>query len=166
VANLKGLLPRKYSDISGQRFGKLLALWPVASLGHVMLWAVQCDCGTVKTARSCNLHSGTATSCGKHNTYIKHGHARAKKSTPEYRAYCSAKCRCENHHDPRYPRYGSRGIKFKFASFQEFFSALGPRPPKMTLDRIDNDGNYEAGNVRWTTRLENARNKSRRKWLP
>lgn len=89
---------------------------------------------------------------------IKHGHARPGKRSPEWNCYTNAKQRCTNPKDPRFYCYGARGIKFKFASFKEFFSALGSRPSGAILDRIDNDGHYEAGNVRWVDRSESAKN--------
>lgn len=70
-----------------------------------------------------------------------------------------AKSRCQNLQLPCWPDYGGRGIEFRFTSFEEFYICLGPRPPGYTLDRIDNDGHYEKGNVRWATRQEQNLNK-------
>jgi hypothetical protein len=73
-------------------------------------------------------------------------------NTPEYEAYYSARNRCNSTNATKYLSYGGRGIKFKFVAFDEFFRAVGPRPsPQHSLDRIDNNGNYEVGNVRWST---------------
>jgi hypothetical protein len=58
-----------------------------------------------------------------------------------------------------YRYYGGRGIKFLFTSFEQFLAELGPRPSGMSLDRIENDGNYEPGNVRWATRSEQVQNR-------
>lgn len=77
-------------------------------------------------------------------------------NTPENWAYKGAKRRCA---DPTYGNYGGRGIKFLFKSFSEFYAHIGPRPEGMTLDRIDNDGHYEIGNVRWATRSQQNRNR-------
>lgn len=68
---------------------------------------------------------------------------------PEYHAYRNAKQRCNNPKSPKWADYGGRGIKFLFTSFEQFMSELGPRPKGKVLDRENNDGNYEAGNVRW-----------------
>jgi hypothetical protein len=69
----------------------------------------------------------------------------------EWRAYYDAKNRCTNPNCEDFPNYGGRGIKFLFTSFEEFFAEVGKRPRKMRLDRIDNDGHYEKGNVQWAT---------------
>ena len=78
----------------------------------------------------------------------------------EHNAYNNARKRCNLKTDRKYPIYGARGIEFRFKSFKEFFELLGEKPsPKHQFDRIDNNGHYEAGNVRWATREENQRNK-------
>lgn len=91
--------------------------------------------------------------------------ARKKKlQWPEYSSYSSARNRCNNPHCPRYECYGGRGIKFLYTSFEQFIADVGRKPtPKHSLDRINNDGNYEPGNCRWATLSEQARNKSRYK---
>lgn len=89
--------------------------------------------------------------------------------SPEYAAFTGAFQRCTDSRHPRWLRYGGRGIEFRFASFAEFFTELGPRPLGKTstgkslysLDRYPNpDGHYEKGNVRWATSSEQERNKS------
>jgi hypothetical protein len=78
---------------------------------------------------------------------------------PLYAVYHAAKDRCENPNNPRYHCYGGRGIRFRFTSFPEFLAALGPRPDGLTLQRINNDGHYEPGNVCWATYKEQALNR-------
>jgi hypothetical protein len=85
----------------------------------------------------------------------QHGMSR----TPEYRAFIDAKSRCTNPRVRSYTRYGARGISFLFTSFEQFFEEVGVRPEGMSLDRKDNNGNYEPGNVHWATSTEQARNK-------
>lgn len=76
--------------------------------------------------------------------------------TVEHTAFVSARCRCKNLKDSR---YGGRGIKFLFPNFNLWFFCLGPRPsPKHSVDRINNDGHYEPGNVRWATAKEQRQN--------
>jgi len=88
----------------------------------------------------------------------KHG----AKSTPEYAAYMSAKGRCNNPRNRSYKDYGGRGIKFLFTSFGQWLAEIGPRPSSAhSHDRIENDGNYEPGNVRWDTKDHQAQNRRR-----
>jgi hypothetical protein len=89
------------------------------------------------------------------NPNFKHGLSR----TPEDRAFVNAKFRCRNPNAPNYAYYGGRGIEFRFKSIQDLIDDIGRRPsPDHQLDRIDNDGHYEAGNVRWATREEQQNN--------
>lgn len=83
-------------------------------------------------------------------------------NTPEYRAWKDLKKRCNNKNIPCFHRYGGRGISVCeewASSFMAFYDHIGPRPGKnYSVDRIDNDGNYEPGNVRWATRKEQVEN--------
>ncbi len=101
-----------------------------------------------------SIHAGRIT---------RHGHACRGETTPEYRAFLAAKNRCNNPRYGGYENYGGRGVRFLFISFEEFFAELGPRPPGLTLDRKNNDGDYRPGNIRWATRSEQNRNQRQRK---
>lgn len=82
---------------------------------------------------------------------------------PEYAIYRGAKKRCENPGRKEYKHYGGRGIEFRFASYPEFIEAVGRRPSAdLTLERLDNNGHYEKGNLAWRTRSEQLKN--RRRW--
>ena len=88
------------------------------------------------------------------------------RRTPENSAFRSAKCRCENPRHRQFKDYGGRGIKFLFSSFDEFLAELGLRPsPQHELDRINNEGNYEKGNVRWVTRRQSLINRRATRWV-
>ena len=92
---------------------------------------------------------------------------RWRSQSPEYRAYMDAKSRCINPNKKNYHRYGGRGIEFRFESFDEFFVLVGFRPEGKSLDRINNDGHYEKGNVRWASVAEqnaNKHKKAKHKW--
>lgn len=78
--------------------------------------------------------------------------------TTEYHSYNAAKRRCTVPTTHNYRYYGDRGIQFKFSSFEEFLKHLGPKPKGYQLDRINPEGNYEPGNVRWQPRAESQRN--------
>lgn len=73
--------------------------------------------------------------------------------------YYEAKRRCTNPKHKRFKDYGGRGIEFNFVSYEQFITHLGPRPPNFELDRIDNDGHYEIGNVRWVDFSTQQKNK-------
>jgi len=86
---------------------------------------------------------------------------RWREKHPEKALYLQARkrCRCPSRH-PYWKNYGGRGIEFRFDSFEQFYSELGPRPsPLHSIDRIDVDAHYEPGNVRWATASEQATNR-------
>jgi hypothetical protein len=151
-------------DLTGRRFGRLKVLARNRPTKPGWLWNCLCDCGSPHIAKTGNLTSGKTQSCG----CLKSELLEAKNATlgllfknnkREYHAFWHAKNRCENPADSAYKHYGRRGIKFLFASLAEFLDHIGPRPSsKHSLDRIDNDGNYEPGNVRWATMKQQANN--------
>ena len=79
----------------------------------------------------------------------------------ESRAYSNAIQRCTDPMHPYFARYGGRGIEFRFKSFDEFIQHIGAKPSaNLSLDRINNDGHYEIGNVRWATQEQQLANRS------
>jgi hypothetical protein len=101
---------------------------------------------------------------GKPSHWRTHNMTRINgKHTPEFAAYIMAKDRCSNLNSQAWKNYGGRGIEFRFKSFTEFYLELGPRPNGLTLDRINNDGHYEIGNVRWATRSQQQSNQRRQR---
>lgn len=90
---------------------------------------------------------------------FRHGEAIPGHPTPEYTAYINARDRCTNPRHRDFKNYGGRGIKFRFKSVHQFLAEVGRKPsPEFVLDRIDNDGHYEVGNLRWATRSESQKN--------
>lgn len=159
----------------GDRFGRLTIVGSSKEvLWHVKrtVWLLACDCGKqVKTTKNC-LVSGNTKSCGcLHREIVSasaaanavHGHARAGRHTPEYISWNAMKNRCENEKAHSYSDYGARGIRVHESwrtSFETFLNDVGPRPgPRHQLGRIDNEGNYEPGNVKWETAKENCNNR-------
>src|ERR1700692_827355 len=75
--------------------------------------------------------------------------------TPEYLAFMNAKARCLNPNDPHWKNYGGRGIEVRLTGIQQMIDAIGRKPaPHLTLDRKNNDGHYEVGNLHWATRKQ------------
>lgn len=90
----------------------------------------------------------------------KHGETANNKTSAEYKCYFSALDRCRNPKRKDYKYYGGRGIEFRFTSFSEFLNEIGRKPsPDYSIERIDVNGHYEKGNVRWATKQEQSRNK-------
>ena len=166
-----GNLPMKPIDLTGQKFRRLIVIERIANRGKNVMWLCRCECGKRVIVRSDHLKSGDTLSCGcyqKERTSkitLKHGQARRRLAggkTSEYKSWQNAKSRCFNLGDRGYKNYGGRGIMMCPEwrdNFEMFFAHIGYCPSGLTLDRIDNNGNYEPGNVRWATWSEQRRNR-------
>jgi hypothetical protein len=155
-------------DLIGKRVGNYVVQW----LGRdeddgSLWWNCLCDCGNEFPLKRSDILYGAAQNCGckqlprarvssgkkyPNDKYISIG-----KPTAELRTYNGAKSRCTQLDNSC---YGGRGIQFRFNSFEEFLTEIGKRPSSLhSIDRIDNDGHYEKGNVRWATTKEQAANR-------
>lgn len=153
------------SDRIGQRFGRLVVLetWRPVDKQNAKA-RCRCDCGVQKDFQLSNLITGRTRSCGclykevRGQQSFKHGACH----TPEYNSWATMRQRCLNEQNTSFRHYGSRkiGICERWNDFSAFLEDVGPKPsPSHSLDRIDPNGNYEPGNVRWATKKEQARNR-------
>lgn len=147
------------TDITGRIYGKLIVLRLAGKRGRHYHWLCQCDCGGTSVVDVASLNAGRTKSCGcSAGAQPTHG----KFGTRVYNAWCSMLQRCLNPNSPNYRYYGKRGISVcqRWETFDKFLIDMGEPQSGQSLDRIDNDGNYEPGNCRWTTTKRQRRNTS------
>ncbi len=159
-----------FRDRTGDRYGRLVVTGLSARIErrengcYVRFWNCRCDCGNEVEVCSGNL-TGHTQSCGCfkaeriHEGTFKHGLIH----TPEYWAWHAMQRRCYDKKDKGYKNYGARGIQVCdrwINSFNDFISDMGMKPhPRYSIERVDNDGNYEKSNCVWGTKLQQNRNR-------
>lgn len=152
---------RQAKDHTGQKYGLRTVLGRDWTRKDRCIWRWRCVCGKEGSAEASALRATRSCGCNLH--LKKPGRKRKSGESPEYQAWASIRDRCFNPKTRGYENYGGRGITMHpdwVNDFSEFLSHVGRRPsPTHQLDRIDNNGHYEPGNVRWTTRKQNNRNR-------
>lgn len=169
------LRPQPQSPLQGQRFGRLVVTGqgaPYQCPSTKWRYATSiclCDCGQVKTVRDTALKFGHTRSCGclyreaMRTQNVVHGHLANGKTSKTWLSWRLMRARCFNPTCKDFRNYGGRGITVckRWELFSNFLADLGEQPRGLSLDRINNDGNYEPGNCRWATRAQQARNTRR-----
>ena len=149
----------RFQDLTGRTLGR----WYVIGChsnnrqGHA-LWLCRCECGTEKIVSGSNLRSGESTQCRRCGRKT-HG----QSGSPEHVTWKAMLARCKSH-----PRYQGRGITVcdRWLTFENFFADMGPKPSLAhSIERINNEGNYEPDNCQWATPKEQSRNKRNNRLL-
>jgi len=157
-------------DVTDMRFGRLVVTGRAPNVGGKAAWLCRCECGNTRNVIGTLLRTGKTKSCGCWkaerigNDRRRHG----LTDSPEHLAWMRMRARCSNAKLVGYKNYGGRGISVceRWMLFENFLSDMGLRPsPKHSIDRINNDGNYEPSNCRWAERSVQIRNRRMTKML-
>lgn len=154
-------------DLTNQKFNRLTVICDSGKRSHgAVLWNCKCDCGNIVDVKSRNLITGGTKSCGcllkEHNSSGKSGTTHGLSNSAEYSIWNAMIQRCYNCNTNSFNNYIARDIivcdRWRH-SFENFYADMGPRPSDQhSIDRMNNDGNYEPSNCRWATRTEQNNN--------
>ncbi len=160
-------------DSTGQKYGRLTFLEPTGetNIHRNALWKLRCDCGKIVILPGTDVRRGNTKSCGclfkeiDRKIPLKHGLTMGKARLRLYNIWSAMKERCSNRANENYHRYGGRGITvcqewLEFLPFHNWAMSNGYQTT-LTIERINNDGNYEPSNCKWATHKEQGKNTSR-----
>lgn len=167
-------------QLIGRRFQRWIVIASAGPKSQKTYWICRCECGTEKLVNGTSLMRGLSTSCGCRRAEVSANsmrmtakanigkpsnnrrHGEALNRTPEYATWLSMHERCRSPKSQKWTNYGARGIVVcqRWTSYENFLADMGRRPSKAhSLDRVDNDGNYEPSNCRWATKKEQVDNR-------
>jgi hypothetical protein len=151
---------RTIKDLVGKKFNKLTVQKRINPNKLGVEWLCLCDCGGEKTITTSQLKR--IKSCGCLQKEVgKRVQTHGLSKTKEFKIWLAMKDRCFREKNPRYKSYGGRGITVceRWLKFENFIKDMGSKPKNKSLDRKNNNGNYEPSNCRWATSKQQANNR-------